>query len=452
MGDSNRLAALDSHMSANGLNFVEYTNARSIISYTNADGTVDKLWSARLRENYIFVDIGTANHTHAVGDKLTIKAGLTWGNYQIKQDLIYVFNGNDQELSLSTDSVVHTGTTIKSLALYNDAGRWAAPSIEVTFNGATGVDFPAYADNLDSMNIEYKTANGEVKSIADFVYNVTDGNTTTFVMRLGNRNTTGTISGQYNMMVGDTITFKAGSYVASGLRGLKIVEDVTFTITNPSAVDGYVLGTVGGGSGNPSLPAVYNVIFNTNGGSAVSSQTVNAGETAVRPSDPYKSGFTFDGWLFNGAPYNFSTPVNDNITLTAKWVENSATPSTYTVAFYANGGTLSGDARVTVNAGGRVTKPADPVKDGYTFKGWYYNGVEYDFSGPVNSNMTLRAEWTKSEGGNNGGNAGNTNNGGESNVSGGLSCGSALIVSALVPSAISCALAGAIVAIVKKRK
>jgi uncharacterized repeat protein (TIGR02543 family) len=38
-----------------------------------------------------------------------------------------------------------------------------------------------------------------------------------------------------------------------------------------------------------------------------------------RPANPSKSGSTFNGWYLDGAPYDFNTPVNADITLTAAW-------------------------------------------------------------------------------------------------------------------------------------
>ncbi len=68
----------------------------------------------------------------------------------------------------------------------------------------------------------------------------------------------------------------------------------------------------------------YKVTFDSNGGSAVSSQTVKEGETVTEPEDPTREGYTFAGWYLNindTNPYNFNTKVTKNITLHAKWAE-----------------------------------------------------------------------------------------------------------------------------------
>ncbi len=66
----------------------------------------------------------------------------------------------------------------------------------------------------------------------------------------------------------------------------------------------------------------YTVTFNSNGGSAVESQTVKENGLVTKPTDPTKEGYTFSGWyldLNDNDAYDFSTKVTKNITLYAKW-------------------------------------------------------------------------------------------------------------------------------------
>ena len=50
-----------------------------------------------------------------------------------------------------------------------------------------------------------------------------------------------------------------------------------------------------------------------------------------------------------------------------------------------------------IEEGNVITKPANPTRNGYTFKQWTLNGQTYDFATPVTSEITLVAEWTKNE-------------------------------------------------------
>ena len=66
---------------------------------------------------------------------------------------------------------------------------------------------------------------------------------------------------------------------------------------------------------------------------------------------------------------------------------------TYTVTFNSDGGTAV--TSLTVDENALVTEPANPTKEGYVFEYWYVTDseVEYDFTTPVTSNITLTASW-----------------------------------------------------------
>jgi uncharacterized repeat protein (TIGR02543 family) len=61
------------------------------------------------------------------------------------------------------------------------------------------------------------------------------------------------------------------------------------------------------------------------------------------------------------------------------------------VTFNSDGGSTV--AAQTVESGKNATKPADPTKEGYTFKGWFLGETAYDFATPVTGNITLKAMW-----------------------------------------------------------
>ena len=68
----------------------------------------------------------------------------------------------------------------------------------------------------------------------------------------------------------------------------------------------------------------YDVTFDTAGGSAVESQSVEYNSAAASPEVPVKTGYTFAGWYRDAectVAYDFTTPVTENITLYAKWNE-----------------------------------------------------------------------------------------------------------------------------------
>lgn len=75
----------------------------------------------------------------------------------------------------------------------------------------------------------------------------------------------------------------------------------------------------------------YTVTFNSNGGSSVATQTIATGKTATKPTDPTKSGYTFNGWYKESAltnAWDFSKDtVTANTTLYAKWTASTAAAS-----------------------------------------------------------------------------------------------------------------------------
>ncbi|WP_165782715.1 InlB B-repeat-containing protein [Bifidobacterium margollesii] len=73
-------------------------------------------------------------------------------------------------------------------------------------------------------------------------------------------------------------------------------------------------------------PAYRTVVFNSNGGSAVASQRVANGGKVRQPANPTRSGYTFAGWYYGNAKWDFNRGVTANITLTARWTRN-ATPT-----------------------------------------------------------------------------------------------------------------------------
>jgi uncharacterized repeat protein (TIGR02543 family) len=69
---------------------------------------------------------------------------------------------------------------------------------------------------------------------------------------------------------------------------------------------------------------VFDVIFETDGGSSVRTQKVADGETATRPLDPTKDGYTFNGWYKDeeyDTAFNFDTEITETTTIYAEWTE-----------------------------------------------------------------------------------------------------------------------------------
>ena len=142
----------------------------------------------------------------------------------------------------------------------------------------------------------------------------------------------------------------------------------------------------------PNIATSCTVTF-MDGSTELSKETVNNGDKATKPSpDPVREGYTFGGWFTEeDYEWKFDTDlITGHTTLFAKWTKNS-----YIVTFNSHSGTPV--ASVSVEHGGKLTKPDDPTREGYTFKGWYmdenYTFVWIFDTDIVTSDIVLHAKW-----------------------------------------------------------
>ena len=126
----------------------------------------------------------------------------------------------------------------------------------------------------------------------------------------------------------------------------------------------------------------YTITFDTAGGSEIAPITQDYGTQIAAPANPTRKGYTFKGWD-KEIP---ETMPAENITVKAQWEINQ-----YTIAFDTAGG--SEIAPITQDYGTAITAPADPTREGYTFKGW---DREIPATMPA-ENITLKAKWKDTE-------------------------------------------------------
>lgn len=115
--------------------------------------------------------------------------------------------------------------------------------------------------------------------------------------------------------------------------------------------------------------AKVTMAFNSDGGSTVDEQRILRGQKASAPTEPTKAGYDFVGWYNGDNLYDFSTPVIENITLTAKWSEKSVITfntdsQSYTYngsaqAFSITGPSVTGFAISYKQNGQTVANPTD---------------------------------------------------------------------------------------------
>lgn len=112
------------------------------------------------------------------------------------------------------------------------------------------------------------------------------------------------------------------------------------------------------------------------------------------PGNLEREGYLFNGWLLDGELVTEKFYLHEDVILRADWIKEE--DKTYEVSFKLNDG-QGNDYVVNVVENGSLSKPTDPVRDGYKFLGWYYNDKLYDFDTVVTADMTLVAKWEKVE-------------------------------------------------------
>ena len=136
----------------------------------------------------------------------------------------------------------------------------------------------------------------------------------------------------------------------------------------------------------------YTISFNSQEGSAVSSMTQDYATAVSEPSEPIRTGYTFNGWYVDEdftETYAFKTMPAEDIIVYAKWTINQ-----YSITFNSNGGSVTDS--ITQDYATSVLEPTEPTREGYNFEGWYSNSTlitPYTFTTMPAKDINLYGKW-----------------------------------------------------------
>ncbi len=172
--------------------------------------------------------------------------------------------------------------------------------------------------------------------------------------------------------------------------GQKVSDDAEYTFTvemNTSLIAHFAKN---GETPDPQ-PEEWTVTFKGSDGEIIAGVKVEDGKKVARPeNDPVKEGYKFIGWFVDGKEFDFNTEIKGNLVIEARFEKNDTPtpqPGEWTV-------TINGQT-VTVKDGETLARPADPVKEGYKFIGWFVDGKEFDFNTPITGDLKIEARFEK---------------------------------------------------------
>ena len=334
--------------------------------FTAPDGKQFKAWSVNSSEK-------------AVGDTITVNANTTvTAIWEAIEYNVTVTGGTASVGAGAPITKATMGTTVTLTAGAAPSGqmfdKWVVNGVVVADANSATTTFTMPANNV--------TAQATYKDIPVVTYTVTfDANGGTGSMA----DATG-VSGDYVLPVCGFTAPNGKQFKAWSVGGVEKAEGATITVSANTTVTAVW----------ENIPVTYyTVTFDSNGGSAVTAQTIEAGQKATKPADPTKAGYDFKGWTLNGSAYDFNSAVNGDITLVATWEQQQVVPTTYTVSFAANGGT--GTMADVTGISGEYTLPANgfTAPDGKQFKAWSVGGAEKAVGDKitVTANTTVTAVW-----------------------------------------------------------
>ena len=136
----------------------------------------------------------------------------------------------------------------------------------------------------------------------------------------------------------------------------------------------------------------HTISYILHGGEAVNPVFFDENDTFTL-NEPTKTGYNFVGWVGSNGIVPDS-PITIELGTTEENLHYEAVyePIVYTVTFDDNGTTF--DTQLIAYDSKAHEPDSDPSQTGYTFDGWYKNGVPYDFDTIITGDVTITAHYT----------------------------------------------------------
>lgn len=286
--------------------------------------------------------------------------------------------------NVTANQTITLGTIASSLFKRNTGGVW--------LNGEEGGAQATAEYNADFVSGGWKLIKSPKQDVG--AYFTISGNFAKFEAKFWvDPNTTGTYNIYVDNILVRVFTLTAGTdrinavysvldstNMTAGMHTIKVEVVQTAQITALYPTKG------------PDIKDNYDVTFKNADGSVFTTKTVANGAAVTAPeTNPIKTGFIFGEWQLNGATYDFSTPVTQDITLTPTWTFDA---ENYSVVKFTVDGKTYGDEQY-IEKGATATKPAtDPAKENYEFKFWTVDGkTAFDFATPITQDTVIEAHF-----------------------------------------------------------
>ena len=344
-----------------------------------------------VRENrYVILDLN--GQTLSLNGRIDVIGSLT---VQGSGTLEYV-NLTNASIDINGGTFTLSGGTLECNGFTNGVVIHSGSKFVMTGGEINGDGYEPFVSSGEYATIEISggtiTKNGPGAAISSAGTVSITGGTITSIYRSGlavSITSTGTLT-----VSGGTLQNTEGGYslnIENGGQATQTGGTISGSInTNSNGTFNYEGGT---------NPEHSTITFVANGGSGtMDPQYVQNGvATALTANSFTRDDYSFDGWKDgSGTSYADGATVNINsdMTLTAQWKESSA-PTTYTITFDANGGTVSPTSGTT-DASGKLSSLPTPTWSGHDFSGWFTaanGGTQVTTNTVFTGSDTIYAHW-----------------------------------------------------------